>query len=44
MGYIELVKMDESGVTVVPFEEWDIVTYSEIMNALAVNDVRDITR
>lgn len=43
MGYIEVIKMDENGVTVTPFDEIDIVTYAEILNALACGDVTDLT-
>ena len=35
--------MDETGVTNVPFENIDIVTYAEIAAALAANDVTLIT-
>ena len=34
MGFIEIITMDNDGVTVTPFEEIDIVTYAEILAAL----------
>jgi hypothetical protein len=43
MGFIEIVSMDESGVTATPFENVDIVTYAEILAALAAGDVTDLT-
>ena len=43
MGFIEIISMDENGVTATPFDQIDIVTYAEIMNALACGDVTDLT-
>lgn len=43
MGYIEIVSMDENGVTATPFDQIGIVTYAEILAALAAGDVTDLT-
>ena len=43
MGFIEIVNINEDGVTNTPFEEIDIVTYAEIVAGLAANDVTLIT-
>lgn len=34
MGFIEIIEMDESGVTVTPFDEMDIVLYAEVLTAV----------
>ena len=43
MGFIEIVTMDETGVTNTPFDQIDVVTYAEIAAALAAGDVTLIT-
>ena len=43
MGFIEIVTMDENGVTNTPLENVDIVTYAELVASLAANDVTLIT-
>ena len=42
MGFIEIISMDEDGVTATPFDQIDVVTYAEILAALAAGDVKPL--